>query len=120
MQELMGTGMTQENSDPRSGRCGIVLGLLLFMALLGACEAPTSDSARHAGEDLDVECEEPRPDACTFQYEPVCALQVSGNRPIEPREASTEWRTHGNGCTACSNAQVIGYREGPCEEALAD
>ena len=41
---------------------------------------------------------------CAMQYEPVCAKLESG-----------EWKTFGNGCSACiSKDKVVGYVEGEC------
>ncbi|NPA28131.1 MAG: hypothetical protein GXN91_03685 [Epsilonproteobacteria bacterium] len=48
------------------------------------------------------ECEEPRPEACTFYYEPVCA------KPIN--------ETFSNGCFACMNEEVEFYVLGECKK----
>jgi hypothetical protein len=49
-------------------------------------------------------CEEPRSPMCTMDYRPVCA---------QLREASIE-KTYSNGCTACSDAEVVSYVDGAC------
>lgn len=50
-----------------------------------------------------VDCEDPRPQACTREYRPVCGQDVNGNS-----------ETYSTGCTACSNEEVISYTEGAC------
>jgi hypothetical protein len=55
-----------------------------------------------------AQCTEPRPEVCTMDYTPVCALRT---------ESGTEqWKTYANACTACSDAAVTGYRENACPE----
>ena len=51
-------------------------------------------------------CPEPRPQVCAREYLPVCA-----------RRESAEWKTYATGCTACSDARIIGYRPKACEQA---
>jgi hypothetical protein len=49
-------------------------------------------------------CTEPRPQICTQDYRPVCALLQDGSLA-----------TYSNGCNACSDQAVTRYREGACE-----
>ena len=49
-------------------------------------------------------CTDPRPQMCTMDYVPVCGSRGS------------EWKTYSNGCSACSDAQVSGFRAGPCDD----
>lgn len=49
-------------------------------------------------------CKEPRPQLCTLNYQPVCATTKN-----------TKEKTYANGCSACSDKNVINYREGACE-----
>ena len=51
-----------------------------------------------------VACKEPRPQVCTQDYRPVCAVRQDGS-----------FKTYSNGCGACSDPSVNGYREGACE-----
>ena len=51
-----------------------------------------------------VPCTEPRPQVCTQDYRPVCAELQNGS-----------FKTFSNGCSACSDPDVIGYREGACQ-----
>lgn len=55
------------------------------------------------GEVETVICRDPRPQACTMEYDPVCG----------ERKDSTS-KTYSNGCQACSDSQVIHYRNGEC------
>jgi hypothetical protein len=58
-----------------------------------------------AGSDQEmVACPEVRPQICTHEYRPVCAQLQDGSL-----------KTYSNGCTACSDPAVSGYREGACE-----
>lgn len=49
-------------------------------------------------------CEEPRPQICTREYDPVCATLKDGST-----------RTGATGCTSCSDSEVVGYKKGACE-----
>ena len=70
---------------------------LAALLLLGCAPAQQYPS-------VDTVCEEPRPEVCTANYVPVCGIGSDGAR-----------QTYPNGCSACSNAEVYGYLEGPCE-----
>jgi len=48
-------------------------------------------------------CKEPRPQICTQDYSPVCAKLKSG-----------DYRTYSNGCTSCSDTNVVGYIDKAC------
>jgi alkaline phosphatase D len=61
-------------------------------------------SIKGSDEQALVSCPEPRPEVCTQEYRPVCAVRQDG-----------KYRTYSNGCTACTEPEVIGYREGECE-----
>ncbi len=50
-------------------------------------------------------CIEPRPEICTQDYTPVCGVHRDGSRS-----------TYSNGCTACSNLDVVGAMPGACPE----
>ena len=56
------------------------------------------------GEQGMVTCPETRPQICTHEYRPVCAQLQDGSL-----------KTYSNGCTACSDPAVAGYRAGACE-----
>ena len=50
-------------------------------------------------------CTDPRPEICTQNYAPVCGVHADGSRS-----------TYSNGCTACSNPEVVGSLPGACPE----
>jgi len=52
-------------------------------------------------------CPEPRPQACTRDYRPVCA-QLNDDT----------FKTYPNGCTACTEPAVTVHRQGACEDIL--
>lgn len=61
-----------------------------------------------------TECTEPRRPMCTREYRPVCADVDTGIRCIKAPCPSIEKKTYANGCTACADAKVAGYRPGAC------
>ena len=69
---------------------------------------PFSQSDLKASDAMDkqqmVACTEPRPQVCTQDYRPVCAVRQDGG-----------FNTYSNGCSACSDPAVTGYRDGTCE-----
>jgi hypothetical protein len=72
-----------------------------------------------AGEATDpgatlTECTSPRPEVCTFEYLPVCAVRDTGIRCVTTPCDSTELVQYGNACAACSDPDVIGYTQGEC------
>jgi hypothetical protein len=94
---------------------------LPLILLLAACsQAPVaSEPARETPppqtrNQPPVMCAEPRPEACTAQYDPVCATRDTGVRCITAPCPSTELKTMGNACSACSDPKVISYVKGEC------
>jgi hypothetical protein len=67
----------------------------------GECPAPGSapESKLQA-----TECTEPRPEACTREYMPVCGQKDDGTTD-----------TYGNQCTACADTEVLSHVPGACE-----
>ncbi|MCW8195029.1 hypothetical protein F6455_09545 [Proteobacteria bacterium 005FR1] len=98
-----------------------MLALILPTAiLLSACESTSQTPRPETGRLVEVECQDPRPEVCTFQYAPVCGLVDTGTRCVTTPCPASEWRTFSNGCSACSSPDVIGYREGACDDSSAD
>ncbi len=61
-------------------------------------------------------CEDPRPEFCTLEYNPVCALRDNGVRCVTEPCPSFDAVTSGNSCSACGDANVTGYYPGACED----
>ncbi len=82
---------------------------LLSVACTTSSEEP-NDSPRYDDEpgalDLII-CEEPRPQICTREYDPVCATLQDGSA-----------KTGSTGCTSCSDPKVVGYKKGACLEEV--
>ena len=70
--------------------------VIVVLGLLSACATKTLDTTA---------CPEPRPQVCTMELAPACAVLSSGGR----KEFSSP-------CTACSDPTVTGYASGPCPE----
>lgn len=71
--------------------------------LAGACSTPTSEDAAAPAPGL-TPCEDPRPQVCTANYDPVCGRLHDGSD-----------KTYANGCSACGDPAVSGHRPGACE-----
>lgn len=66
-------------------------------------------------------CEEPRPEACTYDYEPVCGLiRTVRVCPEAPCHDRLEWRTFSNACTACADERVESWKPGACPAGEED
>lgn len=50
-------------------------------------------------------CAQTRPQVCTMEYAPACALLTSG-----------ELKEYASPCNACADDAVVGYTMGPCPE----
>lgn len=79
---------------------------IAVIQLLGGCAAPGQNSTSASAL---RKCTEPRPQACTMEYRPVCAELVDGSR-----------ETYSNGCGACADGMVAGWREGACPAPPAE
>jgi hypothetical protein len=85
---------------PVSNQIACAAGVLVLAALVG-CSGPQPADAEPIQQ-----CQDPRPQMCTLEYAPVCA--ILGNK---------ERREYSNGCSACSDPEVTGYIPGPCAES---
>jgi len=79
----------------------IVFSTLFYLFTLNACTT-TSNQDRVDAKDKTI-CTNPRPLICTRDYRPVCAESKGGR-----------FRTYSNGCSACSNPDIVSYLEGDC------
>ena len=82
---------------------------LLSLSLLSiACASQSEKIDIHEPGALDlILCEEPRPQICTREYDPVCATLQDGSTI-----------TGSTGCTSCSDPKVVGYKMGVCLEEV--
>ena len=93
---------------------------LPLLLLLAACSQapvasePPKETPPPESRNEPVMCAEPRPEACTAQYDPVCATRDTGVRCITTPCPSSEQKTMGNACTACSDPKVISWTKGEC------
>jgi len=78
----------------------------VFVLAGGLPETPALD-AGPMDKELTI-CTDPRSKACTRDYRPVCALLNNDT-----------FKTFPNGCTACAEPAVTGYRGQTCEDSLA-
>ncbi|MCK4837408.1 MAG: hypothetical protein KAS94_01320 [Desulfobulbaceae bacterium] len=67
------------------------------VVFLNACSSVTSQPR------VDKMCTEPRPEICTMNYLPVCGVRIGHTS-----------KTYSNGCSACSDSEVVGYNTGKC------
>lgn len=82
--------------------------LLLLNVLISACAAYAEKDVNSSASNL-IMCEEPRPQICTREYNPVCATYTDGSK-----------KTGSTGCTACAEYAVVGYTMGACETDAAE
>jgi len=90
----------------------MIFATLLVCLFIVGCGSSSVDSL--ADFKLDGKCEDPRPELCTMDYRPVCALRDTGVRCVTTPCPSTEWNTYSNACSACSDPAVRGYKYGEC------
>lgn len=70
---------------------------MAMMLILSACAGqPVTDS---------TECPQPRPQVCTMEYNPTCAVLQDGSR-----------KEYSSPCNACADEAVSGVLRGPCPE----
>ena len=79
--------------------------LLMSLSLsLFACASYSEKNDINEPGALDlILCEEPRPQVCTREYDPVCGTLKDGSTT-----------TGSTGCTSCSDPNVVGYKMGAC------
>jgi hypothetical protein len=76
------------------------------------CE-PIPAETPNEGKLQAIDCTNPRPEACTKEYMPVCG-QVQVQCIRAPCDLVKQ--TFGNKCEACANSLTISYTKGACEE----
>ena len=70
--------------------------------ILASC---ASGPSKNGGSISERVCEEPRPQVCTMEYNPVCARLDDGSQ-----------QTYSNACGACADSRVVAWRERACDE----
>ncbi len=90
--------------------------LATFVVCLFAVGCKHSSADASSKLELDSKCEDPRPELCTMDYQPVCALRDTGVRCVTTPCLSAEWKTYSNACSACSDPDVMGHKQGECPD----
>ena len=78
--------------------------ILVATVFMAGCLSTNGMKSESEDRTLTI-CPEIRPQICTRDYRPVCAELKEGSFKGFP-----------NGCTACADADVVGYRDGECTE----
>ena len=82
---------------------------MFMLAAVQACSLSThQEDIKGSTKTEQVMCNQPRPEVCTMNYLPVCALLENGG-----------YKTYSNGCNACSDLTVIRYRNGACDQTIS-
>jgi hypothetical protein len=72
---------------------------------LACAVAATILLAACAGQPEATSCTEPRPQVCTMEYRPTCAVLHDGTE-----------KEYSSPCNACADDQVSGFMTGACPE----
>lgn len=89
------------------------LGLSVLLAACGVNQPPAPEPPLEAPSEVlpiieipreEGVCTEPRPQICTMEYQPVCALREDGQR-----------ETMSSPCNACADVAVVRYTPGACD-----
>ncbi len=81
----------------------VSLGILTVGCATSSVEKNDLNDINEPGALDVILCEEPRPQICTREYNPVCATLKNGST-----------KTGSTGCTSCSDHEVVGYKMGAC------
>jgi cytochrome c5 len=85
-------------------RSTLVFVVVTWLTLPTGCATSLQLVQGGNGPDSEITpCEEPRPEVCTMNYDPVCSAASGGVS-----------KTYSNACTACSDRTITGYRIGAC------
>jgi len=86
-------------------RSSVILLLATLILSTGTgCSLNPGRSGESPGVSPWIQCREPRPEVCTFEYDPVCGRLGNGG-----------FKTYGNACTACADTEAVEYRPGTCD-----
>lgn len=87
-------------------KLGRNIGLLfcLFSLMITGCISGSNNtSGISSPKDGFINCGEKRPEICTMEYVPVCSELADGSL-----------KTFSNGCSACSDQNVVRYQDNAC------
>jgi hypothetical protein len=87
--------------------------LMVIATSLTACVSSTTPTESTPKPDL-TNCPKDRPQICTRDYQPVCAVQNTGVRCVTTPCPSTAQKTYSNACSACADPRVIGHAPDAC------
>jgi len=87
--------------------------LSLLTMVMAACVAAPSSEGREV-QPAQSQCQDPRPQLCTMDYQPVCGSRDKGRRCITTPCNSTELHNYANACAACADAAVYSHYPGVC------
>ncbi len=111
------------HSSARARIAAAALLALLVSGCAGARSGPDDGvdaTAMRARSDFTA-CREPRPEFCTQEYVPVCALRATGVECVTgPCDGAFERVTGSNRCMACADAAVVGWIPGACDADPVD
>jgi len=82
----------------------LFLAVSVVVVLMTGCVPATGVKSESDSGSLTA-CPDPRPQMCTMDYRPVCGELKDGS-----------FKTFSNGCMACADLDVVGYRDGECAE----
>jgi hypothetical protein len=96
----------------------ITISSALFLCI--SCSTATISGPENKQQDVTrfTQCEDPRPEICTREYIPVCAIKFTGVQCLTTPCPSTEEKTYATGCTACADNNVIEYKPGACPKPV--
>ena len=77
--------------------------LMPSILILFAAPCFTGCDTSFDNETPDTMCSEPRPEVCTMEHDPVCGYKSDRTS-----------KTYSNGCSACTEKEIIGYNYGEC------
>ena len=77
--------------------------MVIALITVTGCTAMPRQNNNGAANNKVTICKPPRPQICTMDYNPVCAKLKSGHQ-----------KTYSNGCSSCSDPNVIEYVDKAC------
>jgi len=95
-----------------------IISIVTFALIITSCTTNPGAQSNTKKPELEksefTQCPEQRPKICTREYIPVCATRDTGVRCVTTPCPSSEQKTYGNGCSACADEMVLGYKLDAC------